>query len=88
VDDGGHQPGIGYHLAPLTEGKVARHGHRGLLLLLGLDLEQELDESVHKLGAVAKCAERPYSQAAKPDLKNRWPLPDRRDDGSRPIDRL
>ena len=41
VDDGGHQAWIGDDLAPLAEGEVRGHGHRGFLLALGQDLEEQ-----------------------------------------------
>ena len=42
VDDGRHQARIGDDLAPLAERQVGGGGHRGLLLPLGQDLEQQL----------------------------------------------
>ena len=42
VHDGGGQPAVWEHGAPLAEGQVGRHRDRRPLVPLGDDLEQEL----------------------------------------------
>ena len=56
VDDGGGEPGVCKRLAPFREGGVGGDGHRGPLLALGEDLEEQLGSAAVEV-QVAKLVE-------------------------------